>query len=71
MASADGKGARKMKSKEENIDWAAQSALASKKFKSAKRKVFTAQKELAAAQLAATQAKLAYDISVLNSQDQE
>ena len=60
-----------MKSKEENIDWAAQSALASKKFKSAKRKVFNAQKELAAAQLVATQAKLAYDISVLNSQDQE
>jgi hypothetical protein len=60
-----------MKSKEDNVDWDAQFALASKRFKSAKKKVFTAQKELDAAQLAATKAKLAYDISVLNSQDQE
>ena len=59
-----------MKSKEENVDWEAQFVLASRKFESAKKKAFKAQKELAAAQLAATQAQLAYDISVLNSQDQ-
>lgn len=56
-----------MESKQENVDWSEQVALASKKLESAKKRAFTAQKELADAEAAFKSARLGYDVFVLNN----
>jgi hypothetical protein len=50
-----------------NVDYPEQVALASKRLESAKKKAFTAQKELANAEAAFKSARLGYDVFVLNN----